>query len=296
MTSIMSTTKSLEQQIRDIQLPQIDIHDSVMHTISSKKQPINIFQSKLLVASVICILLIGTGFASLKYMKLYNDKGEEWVNIQPYNQQHTRPNTDTNDFNEYLSLLNEGEAIAVFNPINNDGQVVSVLTKPITYMQWNDFKEKVGNRFPLPKVLDAGFSFNSGGISLTAVMQDNKKLIQESMENGNKITYEKVDVLDQIAFISMSLLKESHEYTISMFNGPLWDTVYTDMLNSPNLQKIVVHGTEGIVATNSDESEAIWRSSAEHGDVFYSITTTNKTEQVANEIVSLLSMLLVNNP
>jgi len=286
----MSTVQTLEQQIANINMPETDIHDKVMESISStqlqKKHPVN---TKLLIAASISILLIlGSGFASFQYIILYNDKGEQTLNIQPYSSTEKSPDYPK----QYLDLIAEGEAIAIYDPNNNDNKLITVSSKAKTYNDWNTFINDVENSYPIPTTLPDSYTFISGTIAYAAKFPDTDKLIQESVDNGHIITYEKVDTYDKIAHITITLTKQDHQYIVSMNEGQTTDTLFTDHINSPKVQKININGVEAFVATKASETNVIWRSSKEDGDNIYSISTTNTSSDVNEEIKAILLMFI----
>lgn len=124
----MSTVQSFEQQVNEIKIDEIDVNEQVMMVISSRKNRRNMLQPKLLIAAVISLVLIaGTGIASFHMINLNNEKGEHWVSILPFNEEQAKPATEISGMSDYyLTLIEEGEAIAVYNPTNNEDQVVTV--------------------------------------------------------------------------------------------------------------------------------------------------------------------------
>ena len=157
----MSAVQSFEQQVNEIKVPEIDVHDQVMHAISARKNRSIMFQPKLLIAVAISlVVLMGTGFASVKIINLYNDKGEQWVSILPFNEEQTKLQiAERGILDYYLTLIEEGEAIAVYSPNNNDNRVVSVSSKPVEYKQWDRLIMDVSDSFPMPASLNNKFNF-----------------------------------------------------------------------------------------------------------------------------------------
>lgn len=290
----MSMIQSLEQQVNEMKIAEIDVHDQVMHAISARKNRRNTIQPKLLIAVVISLVfIVGTGFASVKFINLYNDKREQWVSILPMNEEEARLSAETRGISDYyLTLIEEGEAIAVYNPNNNDDQVVSVRPKPVQHNEWNQLIIDVGDRFPLPKSLSEQYDFQFATINRAAIEPNTEKLIEESKANGNKVTYEKLKLEEDIHSLTMVLMIGGNDYTISMYEGKSWGTVYTTEFNKEGSQPFKVGGIDGYITSDEFQTFAMWRSSESMGDVFYQIYTNNTSHQANDEIKTLLNELV----
>ena len=290
----MSAVQSFEQQVNEIKVPEIDVHDQVMYAISTREHRSNPIQSKWLIAAVISlVLVVGTGFASVKIINLYNDKGEQWVSILPFNEEQEKPAISTDGTSDYyLTLIEEGEAIAVYNPNNNDDRVVAVRTKPVQYKQWDRLIMDVSDSFPLPASLNDQFIFQFATISHAAVEPNTESLIEESRANGDKVTYEKLELLDDVQSLTLVLMVGGYDYTVSMFEGQSWETVYTDQIHNGGSQQLKISGIDGYLTSNEHRTNVMWRSSEEMGDVFYDVSTNNTSPHAAEEITSLLSQMV----
>jgi len=290
----MSTVQSFEQQVNEIKIAEIDVHDQVMYAISAGKNRRNIAQPKLLFAAVISLAFIMvTGFASVKIINLYNEKGEKWVSIQPFNEEQAKPVLSTGGVSDYyLTLIEEGEAIAVYNPNNNVNGVVSVRSKPVEYKQWDRLVMDASYSFPLPASLNDKFDFQFANINRAGVEPNTERLIEESRAKGNKVTYEKLKVFEEILSVTLVFNISEYNYTVTMSEGQSWETVYTDQFHNEGSQQLIVSGIDGYLTSNEHQTLALWRSSEEMGDVFFNISTNNTSPRVAEEITSLLSQLV----
>lgn len=289
----MSMAQNFEQQVSDIKIPEIDVHDRVTAAISSRKNKKNIVHPKLLIAAVISLLfIVGTGFASVKIINLYNEQGEQWVSIQPFNEENAKPETTTRGVSDYyLTLIEEGEAIAVYHPDNNKDQVVYVRSKPVEYRQWDKLVNDSRHSFSLPSSLSDKFDFQFAIIHRAAVEPNKDSLIEESRTNGNKVTYEKLKLLEEVLAVTLNFIIGDYNYTVTMSEGRSWETVYTDLFHNVGSQKLKVSGIDGFLTTDEYGTKMLWRSSDEMGDVFFDVSTSNTSPHVAEELTSLLNQL-----
>lgn len=285
----MNLNLDLEHQIGNLSVPEIDIHDRVMHKISSNKQKSFTLNTKVLIASIISLLVIvGTGFASAHFIILYNDKGEELLSIQPL-----VPSNSNKESEGYMNFIDYGEAMALYSPDDNGNWSVSTIVKPFLFDDWNTFLDAINHTIPIAPSFNAEYKFNQGRITYKAISSDNNSLIEESQEKGNIVTYKKLELSGTIGLISLIFEKDNYEYTVRMSQAEQWHTIYVDALNHANhTSKFKLDDSEGFISIADDETYAMWRSSEELGSILYQISSTNTTSKVDEEIKAIILSLL----
>lgn len=287
----MNIRMDLEQHIGDLKVPEIDIHDQVMHKLSTNKQKGFTLNTKVLIASIVSLLvIIGTGFASVHFIILYNDKGDELLSIQPLVESNSNKISES-----YMNLIEYGEALALYSPDENGFWSVSTIIKPVLYDDWGIFYKAIDHAIPISPSFQDDYIFKHGRITYEALSSDNESLIKESLANGNSVTYKKLELSESIGLISLTVEKANDEYTISITNAEKFNTIYIDQLNDlKNITKFKLNGTEGFVSKVDNQAYAMWRSSKELGGKLYEVNSTNTTSSVDEEIKALLLSLSEN--
>lgn len=286
----------IERRIANMWIPEIQVKDQVMGKLSNPSAiaPLSKRSSRWLLAAAIVLLLLGTAFISLRAINLYRDDGKLSFTVKNYDETNRAPVLQEELREKYLEMLKPGEAMAIYNPIDNPSQVVTVLQKPEEFADMEEMRLRVQTRFPIPTALPSGMSFIGGTIHHSVGQPDIEKLISRSQAEGGTVTWEKISVDSEIHGVTLNVSKGGSEYAGSIYNGSRWKTVYSDFTKMKETRILPINGTEGLIVSDEGTTALLWRSEPEQGSFFYRITTGNQTTSSDLDLLAVLNALLPN--
>lgn len=77
-----------------------------------------------------------------------------------------------------------------------------------------------------------------------------------------------------------------------MYQGSIWNTVYTDLKRMEETRIIQIRQSEGLLMFNEGKTVLVWRLEKEQGDVFYRITTYEQLDKAESNIIALLNLII----
>lgn len=291
----MSGDQQIERQIKKLQIPEIDVHDKVMGRINRMQPPQKMLNKRLMIIAVTALLfLIGTGFASVTFINLYDENGSIALSIKSFNDDNQKSVLTEEASRKYLSLIMPGEAIAIYNPEGNPQNIVSILEKPIEITNFELFGNIAKNVLPLPESISGQFVFVKGVVHHVVDYPDVQNLISKSQLHTGDVVFEKTNVTTEIYGVTMTISMNGDEYLASMHKGERWDNVYTDFENVKQTKAIKVLGSEGLLMF--EEGKVIFMLRLNNGDkdVFYHVTTNETSKDIETNLVLLMEQLINN--
>lgn len=286
----MSIDHLMEQQIKQLQFPEINVQDKVMKRLDSTTMKHT--NHRLILAVVVLIFLIGTGFASVTFINLYNKSGSLAFSVKGFDENNTAPVLTEELSKKYLELIKPGEAIAIYSPVRNPNNIVSVLEKPIEIYSLKELRQYVEQSFLVPRDIPSHVIFKSGTVHHLLGQPNIQQLISKSQARNGEVVSEIMDVKDEIHGVTMNFLVNGNEYSASMYQGGRWNTVYTELKRMKETRIIQIRQSEGLLIFNEGKTVLLWRLEKEQGDVFYRITTDEQLDKAESNIIALLNLII----
>lgn len=286
----MSADEQIEWKLKQLKVPEVDVQAKVMGQIVRANSPQSIMHKRMVLTVTILIFLVGTGFASFTFMNLYHDNGSIAFTVENDNDANSRPILTEEMSAKFLSLIEPGEAIAIYNPEGNPDHIITSREKPMEITHYPSFRERVGNSFVLPEHI-AGYHFVHGVIHHVLEPPDIDRLINDSQKQNGEIVFEKIRVTPEIYGLTMTLLGNGDEYLVSLFQGERWNTVYTDFKKIEKSKVIKVLGSEGFLSFEEGKAIFLWRKKIGGQDIFYRITTNEASKDMETTLVMLIEHL-----
>lgn len=291
----MSADLRLEEQIKQLQFPEVSVSDQVMEKITAKKLRRPIWhQNRIVFTCAIFIVLLGAGFSTAKWIQLYHKNGDLLLSVKNFDANNPKPNSVYSEdmINKFLNEIQVGEAIAIYDPSQNANGIVLAREKTKTLFSWEEVKNVVKGEFPIPAELPAGLMFQEGYVYHELGLPDMTMLRNQSEAKKGQVVFEKVVVKDKITSAVMKVSISGVEYTISLNEGSRWDTVYTDLTNMKQLKKIPIGRSEALLSLDEEATVLRFRSEASQGDVYYTITASDTSPHTEKQLLYLLELLL----
>ncbi|MFD2114338.1 hypothetical protein ACFSTH_00860 [Paenibacillus yanchengensis] len=291
----MNRDSGLERQLKNIEIHYIDVREQVMEQIAAKhekRRRIRYSKPQIIIASIAVAGLL-TGFAATAVVGIHNEQGKLIFSIRGFNDDNLPPLEQVEVVDQYVNQLQPGEAIAIYSPVNNPENIITVRDKPIIYEQLEMLKANVPqDQFDIPALDANNIQFKRGYVQYELGRPDSSRLIDESIQNDGKTVVEKVPVLDQILGVTMFIEMENQEYIVSILEGSRWQTLYTDLEKVKAHRTIVTEHGDALLIEREDGQQLMWKSDDGQQDLFYEMSVQGKSEAGADRLVALLQFLL----
>lgn len=284
----------MERQMKRLQMPEINVQDQVMKRLdnSTMKQTYRVRNNRVILAVIVLLLLLGTGFASVTFINLYDKEGSLSFSIKGFDKDNPAPVLTQELSKKYLELIKPGEAIVVYNPVGNPGNIVSSLQKPIEIYSLEELRQQAGSLYHIPEELPNYVVFKSGVLHHELEDPDIQHLISKSQASNGDVVSEKVDFKNEVHGVTMKFIVKGNEYSASQYQGSRWNTVYTDLKDKKDLRVIQVRNSDGLLMLDEGRTILMWRSEKEQGEAFYYLSTKGLPSNTESQLVSLLELLI----
>lgn len=288
----MNIDHQLERQLGNMEIPQINVHDQVMQRIQTARKSSYHFRFRgVVLTAIIAVLVLGTGFASVMFINLYNQDGQLTFSIKGLDKDNTEPILTDQQTKEYLQLIEPGEAIALYIPDGNPQNIVSIFQKPIEITDYAQLQFQVRDTIYLPKDISSPFEFMYGIVHYEVEEPTIQRLIKKSEENNGNIVFEKLKLTEEVMGTTLYFNIDGEEYSVAKMKGDRWNSLYTNMDKMKQKQKINVNGSEGLLSYQDGNAEFVWHSAGSAEDAFYSISTKETSNHIESNIVALVESL-----
>ncbi len=288
----MNIDHQLERQLGNMEFPQINVHDQVMQRVQTARKSSYRFRFRgVVLTAIIAVLVLGTGFASVMFINLYNQDGQLTFSIKGFDKDNTGPILTDQQKKEYLQLIDPGEAIALYIPDGNPQNIVSTLQKPIEITDYVQLQIQLKDNIYLPEEISSSFEFMHGIVHYAVEEPAIQRLINKSEENNGNIVFEKLKVTEEVMGTTLYFNIDGEEYSVAKMKGNRWNNLYTNIDKMERKQKINVNGSEGLLSYQDGNAAFVWHSAGSAEDAFYSINTKETANHVESNIVALVESL-----
>lgn len=249
------STDNLKQAFNKINLPPIDVRESVMTKIFNKEaNKYYMFNKKRVLVGIVLMsfLLCTVGFAAAKVWEL---KGP---GNNPYRFM-IADNIDSSVSSELIKdewkNLQPGMVLAVLE-VNDPSQRISIHSKPLTLQSLDALKEKVGDKFKSPAVLPDGYSFVGAEITFSFDKSIRDQMLEESKNTDKPFVIKTFETTDKI--VSYSILYKNRDKSISVSFYLDWTGNDIYDFTAKDAEKIKVNNFEAIYTNQSGRNEIKW--------------------------------------
>lgn len=288
---------NLEQQISRIRMPQMDVHDRVMSEIQKLEQTSRQrkgWKRTLVLPLIFVMALVGTGFAYIHAIELFNASGERVLTIDSYdNSNAAGPLISEAEWKQYDSQLQPLETIIIYQPYDNPQKIVSSYTKPELIQDYQELRRRLGAQFGLPASLPDGYQFKEGSANVLVHvphewMEELRILGDESGRTATRTIQDKGLQGLQVDGVTLKMDVAGHDVVISVLEGQRFETLMTNREDHVRQSIVTINGVEGYVATVDGKQKLIWRSGNDASSLYYSLETTDVSEEGKQRLVELL--------
>lgn len=277
--------RQVEQAIRTIAIPQVDLHEQIMHKLPSASRQIASIRkpsrSRLtLYAVIVATLIIGSGYVGMEWLTLQQQTGQTWT-IRPFNADNPPPaSTASLREQETMRSLQPGDAWLIRDPDNPDNGNL-LLIKPYGYESWLTLRQALGNPDDLPHALPEGFDLQQ--VSLT--VQPAAPLNMVSGEESYVI--QATASVNDWSAISISLRQQEMLFTASITRGLFSsDTLYTHLDGEHRLLNI--DGNDAAIIRDAQGVRLYWKN---HGDQPWTYSIAAPLAASDEQLLTLLAGL-----
>lgn len=290
----MNLNQAFEQQIKRMQIPNVDVHRQVMDSIQRErfaKQPC--LRLKMGVVLSVMIGLFVTGFASASIYLLQDSTGDTAFRVQPFDSDN--PMTERSEIErEAFGKLEPGEAIAVYDP-NRNQPIISAQMKPFEVTSYQTLVDRVAPYFRLPAQLASSINFQIGYITYDIKNVDIEQMRARSDKQGGAVVYEPLEVKESIAAIALHMEVKGEQMITSVYAGEKWEQVFTNTEQMDEVEKITYAGSEALLFQREGTWQLMYRANVESRDHFYMITTDNTSQKAKDSLLTVLSWLVTED-
>ncbi|WP_127580273.1 hypothetical protein [Paenibacillus koleovorans] len=290
----MITNQGIENKLRSLHMPEVDVHDRVMQslaTIEPSRKRSNVPLQFAIGAVIAITVLLVSGYTVFSSITLFNEQGVSTLTLRPFDQ--ANPPSYTSEERELaLASILSGEAVALFRRSGNPDQIMTAIENPVIIGNWDSLRHAAGPVFRLPIELSGLVSFLQGSVQHRVGVPDLAELKKLSDEHGGQLATTKVAVLPQATGVTIRASLEGAEVSALISESIWFKTLYTDLLADSDIRVIQVNEIEGLVRKVADHVVLNWSSSASQGGLFYQISTEAKTPDAEQKLIHFLNSLI----
>ncbi|RAV19493.1 hypothetical protein [Paenibacillus contaminans] len=290
----MITNQTIEKKLEKLAIPEIDVHDEIMRRVKLpyNRKRYNITSRTVILASVLLLALVGSGYAYFTSISLFNDKGDQTLSIRAYDQDNKPSVYTAEELDAALERIQPGEAVAIYKQEGNPEGIVSVMEKPLRLTSLDVLRSQAGPLFALPWQDSESIAFVEGSIQHHVGEPDIAQLQKQSITNEGQIAALLVNVEEEITGVTVRALVEGESVSASITEAKRWGTYYTDLSKMSTIGKVNIRGAEGLLSTNESGTELVWRSGMGNSGLFYRISAESNSPHTEAKLMAMLEWLL----
>jgi len=305
----LRSTDEIKEAFESINLPEIDVSDSVINSIKNIKRH-NPEKKKVFAISLAAaaLFLLASAFATVNIWILKDKNNNIILRYQEFNEENQKPFDIDSDL-ELLNLINNlepGKAIVYYDArqprpsYSNDAEVIVTYSKPVKYTDIDMLIAEAGIDFATPSSFPAGYAFAEGDITFDPLPLDPEmfsKLKEEAMSNGKNIASIECETSSKARSVSLVYKNMNKEFRLhlTVFQG---ENLYADELKHSTFEKMTLNNTEILYVEKEDDIKEIimrelypnWESKVETSSyIHYTISSKDLSkEELLNIVRSMI--------
>lgn len=268
-------TDDLKQVFESINLPPVDVKQSVLQRINNRNgRRTYMFNKKRLIFGIVlaAFLLCAVGFAAMEIWEL-NGPGNT-----PFTYQTVTRDTQFSSavVKEEYENLEPGNILAVLRVKDNPKKTISLLSKPLIVKSHDEITEKIGKTYKSPDNLPAAYSFKEAEIKYMIDESFRDEMIKESENTDKDYIYRILKPTDEVSTLNITYLNGDKQINIfSMYNYHGND-IY-DGNGAKKVTKLNINGFDAIYAEYKGRHEIMWLEIANGANTYYSVGAPSAT-------------------
>jgi len=263
----LQLTDDLKQAFESINLPEIDVSDSVINSIKNARFR-NPEKKKVLAISLLAaaLFIVASAFAARNLWILRDENNNIVLQYLEFNEESQIPLEIEADveLKSLIDNLEPGKAIFYYDArqtkANDTGKseiIIITYSKPVKYTDMDVLIAKSGLDFAIPYNIPAGYAFSKGYITFDPlpIIDHNivDKLIEETINSGKNIATAEWETSSKARKVSLVYKNADtdKEFTVraTVFEG---EYLYTNGYKNSFVEKTTLNGREVLYVEKED--------------------------------------------
>lgn len=256
----LQLTNEIKQAFNSVNLPEIDLSDSVINSIKNAKyygsKNKRVFAVSILAA---VLLLTTTAFVAVRMWVLNDSNNNIVLRYREFDEYNEGPT----DISEKLNLdsmmenLEPGKALVYYELIEPElkgvSENISIYPKPVKYTDLEMLVKKSGFDFLIPAKLPEGYAFAEGALTYDPQyldFDDISKLREEAKNSGTNTAVTECETTSEVIGVNIIYQNDNKEFGV---NISIWDgeDLYTD-IQDLTIEHMTLNGREILYIEKED--------------------------------------------
>jgi hypothetical protein len=261
----LQLTDEIKQAFESIDLPEIDVSDSVINSIRNADFGYTRKKNAIVYGLLAAVLFItASAFTALKIWTLKDGNNNIILRYQEFNEENPEPydiSSDT-ELQNKIDNLEPGKALIFYDAMKKkrNSETLTIYSRQEKYTDLDVIMEKAGFDFAVPSSLPEGYTFSEGGLNYEPLQLEPdifneviSKLKEETRKTGKNTATLEWETSSKVLGVSLLYKNGEKEFrvNVSIANG---EDMYADLKDS-KFKNLTVNGKEILYIEKDNKKE-----------------------------------------